>query len=573
MLRLMTLAIRPVALAVILLAADGMAGAQEIYQRPGGEPPPAPPPAPVGDATADHLLQDMPIPDRNRIIDALGVPDNPLNPYQQSTLKGDRPVFDDWFVTLGAVSDSLYEPRAVPVPQNMLYGDGNDSFGRPRQTFVSQTLLASLSLSEGDTTFKPPDFLIKVTPAANFTHLQVEEPGLVSVDPTQGNVRNRGFVALQEGFIDYHLRDVSDRYDFDALRVGIQPFNADFRGFLFQDQQLGVRFSGTRDNNRIQYNVAGFRRIEKDTNSGLNDLGQPLRRDDIVLANLYVQDLAHEGLTSEFSVVENWNREGDYYYDRNGFLVRPVQFGLENPHVYDVTYLGQSNDGHIGWLNLTSEVYAALGHDSQNELSGNKARIRAYFAAFEPSVDVDWIRLRGSFLWASGDRQPGGRTETGFDAINENPQFAGADTSYWIRQAIPLIGGGTLLVGQNSILPSLRASKDEGQSNFINPGIMLLGAGADFDLLPELRFSVNLNHYRFDNTAVLEILRQQGGIDRDIGWDLSGAVNIRPFDTQNFVLRASVAVLRPGDGFRALYATLPDGALLYSGLVNLIMTY
>jgi hypothetical protein len=569
----MTLAIRPVALAVILLAADGMAGAQEIYQRPGGEPPPAPPPAPVGDATADHLLQDMPIPDRNRIIDALGVPDNPLNPYQQSTLKGDRPVFDDWFVTLGAVSDSLYEPRAVPVPQNMLYGDGNDSFGRPRQTFVSQTLLASLSLSEGDTTFKPPDFLIKVTPAANFTHLQVEEPGLVSVDPTQGNVRNRGFVALQEGFIDYHLRDVSDRYDFDALRVGIQPFNADFRGFLFQDQQLGVRFSGTRDNNRIQYNVAGFRRIEKDTNSGLNDLGQPLRRDDIVLANLYVQDLAHEGLTSEFSVVENWNREGDYYYDRNGFLVRPVQFGLENPHVYDVTYLGQSNDGHIGWLNLTSEVYAALGHDSQNELSGNKARIRAYFAAFEPSVDVDWIRLRGSFLWASGDRQPGGRTETGFDAINENPQFAGADTSYWIRQAIPLIGGGTLLVGQNSILPSLRASKDEGQSNFINPGIMLLGAGADFDLLPELRFSVNLNHYRFDNTAVLEILRQQGGIDRDIGWDLSGAVNIRPFDTQNFVLRASVAVLRPGDGFRALYATLPDGALLYSGLVNLIMTY
>jgi hypothetical protein len=455
----------------------------------------------------------------------------------------------------------------------MLYGDGNDSFGRPRQTFVSQTLLASLSLSEGDTTFKPPDFLIKVTPAANFTHLQVEEPGLVSVDPTQGNVRNRGFVALQEGFIDYHLRDVSDRYDFDALRVGIQPFNADFRGFLFQDQQLGVRFSGTRDNNRIQYNVAGFRRIEKDTNSGLNDLGQPLRRDDIVLANLYVQDLAHEGLTSEFSVVENWNREGDYYYDRNGFLVRPVQFGLENPHVYDVTYLGQSNDGHIGWLNLTSEVYAALGHDSQNELSGNKARIRAYFAAFEPSVDVDWIRLRGSFLWASGDRQPGGRTETGFDAINENPQFAGADTSYWIRQAIPLIGGGTLLVGQNSILPSLRASKDEGQSNFINPGIMLLGAGADFDLLPELRFSVNLNHYRFDNTAVLEILRQQGGIDRDIGWDLSGAVNIRPFDTQNFVLRASVAVLRPGDGFRALYATLPDGALLYSGLVNLIMTY
>jgi hypothetical protein len=50
---------------------------------------------------------------------------------------------------------------------------------------------------------------------------------------------------VQEAFLDYHIRNVSDRYDFDSVRVGIQPFSTDFRGFLFQDNQLGVRCSAT----------------------------------------------------------------------------------------------------------------------------------------------------------------------------------------------------------------------------------------------------------------------------------------------------------------------------------------
>ena len=83
-------------------------------------------------------------------------------------------------------------------------------------------------------------------------------------------------------------------------------------------------------------------------------------------------------------------------------------------------------------------------------------------------------------------------TEGGFDAIFENPQFAGADTSYFIRQSIPFVGGGggVFLNGRNGVLMDLRSSKEEGQSNFNNPGTILLGAGADFDVLPELRVSV-----------------------------------------------------------------------------------
>ena len=49
------------------------------------------------------------------------------------------------------------------------------------------------------------------------------------------------------------------------------------------------------------------------------------------------------------------------------------------------------------------------------------------------------------------------------------------------------------MTGRNSVLPSLRSSKELGQSNFTNPGIELYGLGADFDILPELRLSTNFN--------------------------------------------------------------------------------
>ena len=52
------------------------------------------------------------------------------------------------------------------------------------------------------------------------------------------------------------------------------------------------------------------------------------------------------------------------------------------------------------------------------------------------------MRFRCSALFASGDANPYDDVQHGFDAIFENPIFAGADTSYWIRQGIPFIGGG-----------------------------------------------------------------------------------------------------------------------------------
>ena len=125
----------------------------------------------------------------------------------------------------------------------------------------------------------------------------------------------------------------------------------------------------------------------------------------------------------------------------------------------------------------------------------------------------------------------------------------------------------------DGLLPDLRSSKDEGQSNFINPGLTLLGVGADFDVLPELRFSLNANHLNFNNTRILEILREQSPIHRNIGWDLSGAGTARPFDTQNIIFRLSAAFLVPGRGFQDLFAAQSKDQIYYSVLLNTILAY
>lgn len=537
---------------------------------PGAVPPPQP----------NTPREFIPVPDRWRLSDAIGVQNEIGDPYKQNWLKGDRPIAGrDWFLNFSAISDTVMEPRRVPTPvafASSARNLSNDQFSKNSQFLINQNLIASLSLIKGNTAFKPPDFELRVTPVFNFNRTQVDEVGLLDANPAKGKTRNDSHLALSEAFADYHVHNVSERFDFDSVRVGIQPFSSDFRGFLFQDSQLGIRLFGDRFNNKFQYNLAWFRKLDKDTNSGLNDVTRRVRDDDIFIANVYMQDFFTVGYTPQFTVIHNRNREDDrVFYDDNDFQQRPAVIGDSRSRRYNVTYLGFNGDGHFGRVNLTHSIYGALGTDKNNQFTGREADIRAYFAAFEPSVDFDWIRVRGSLLYASGDKDANDNTETGFSAIFENPQFAGADTSYWIRQGIPFIGGGNVALTQrNGVLAELRSSKEHGQSNFNNPGIMLIGGGADFDVLPELRVSTNINYLRFADTSSLEFLRNQGEISKNIGWDISAAATYRPFNNQNVVFRLSGAILVPGEGLKRLYSTDDtDQSLLYSVLANLILTY
>ena len=531
------------------------------------------PPVAVPNPNLPHEY--VPVPDRWRIVESVGVNENYWDPYNQNTLKGDRPIHDDWFFVLNLISDTVYEPRRLPTPvspQTSRSPGQLDVFGGRNQSTFVENFIVGLAYLKGDTTFRPPDHEFRLTVAFNYNYTRVKENRVLNIDPAEGNTRYDTHIGVQELFYDRHLRNVSDRYDFDSLRVGIQPFSTDFRGFLFQDEQFGVRVFGNRDNNLYQYNLAWFRRLEKDINSGLNDITEALRKDDIFVGNIYKQDFPVVGFTSQATVVYNRNREGDegQFYDQNGFLQRPAPLGFSRPHNYDVYYLGLNGDGHFGRVNLTGSYYYATGHDTRSAFGGQRSRIDAFFAAAEASMDFDWIRVRLSGLYASGDKNPFDDRSQGFDAIFENPIFAGADTSFWIRQGVPNIGGGGVsLSGRNAVLNSLRTSKEQGQSNFDNPGTTLFGIGADFDVTPQFRVSVNANKLGFANTSVLEVARQLGGIDKDIGWDLSVATIYRPFFTQNVVFRLSGAVLVPGDGFARLYGD----DKVYSVLANLILRY
>ncbi|NJD87373.1 MAG: hypothetical protein FIB05_05080 [Betaproteobacteria bacterium] len=573
---------------------------REIGQRRPGDskpleffPPPADPSQVPGPLPAT-ARQALPVPDRWRIMQALGFRFPLTDPYNQNILKGDLPIGDDpwlkehfpdvarrlspdWFFSLGVVSDTLVEARRLPAPvgaQTTERAGAYDVFGQGRQSTVAETVVLSLGLIKGNTTFKPPDYEFRFVPVFNANRTQVEEVRAVRADPRAGTSRTDNHVGVQELFADVHLRNVSARYDFDSVRVGIQPFISDFRGFLFQDVPFGIRFFGTRDNNQWQYNLGWFRRLEKDTNSGLNDVGARMRSDDLFVANAYRQDFPVPGFTSQATAILNVNREGKgAWYNNNGFLERPSSLGDERPRDYTVGYLGWNGDGHFGSWNLQASLYAAVGRDDRHPLAGRSQDIRAGFAAAELSRDFSWVRLRLNALAASGDKDPFDDKATGFDAILENPQFAGADTSFWIRQAVPLVGGGGVaLSGRNGVLPSLRSSKDQGQSNFVNPGLLLLGAGADADLLPELRASANLSYLRFQDTTVLGVLRGQAPPDREIGWDVSASVQYRPFMSQNLVLNASAAALLPGKGMKQLYDEDRRGPQ-YSILVNLLLSY
>ena len=169
------------------------------------------------------------------------------------------------------------------------------------------------------------------------------------------------------------------------------------------------------------------------------------------------------------------------------------------------------------------------------------------------------MRFRLSGLYQSGERHPTGGHAGGFDSIMENPQFAGADTSFWIRQSIPLIGGGGVALNtSNGVLADLRSAKGEGQSNFINPGVVLVGVGADFDILPELRLATNLNYLRFATTAPLEFLRHQDDIPDLARLRSFGGADLPPAVPTNNVVLALV-------GRRAVAGSGAKGAVQHAG--------
>jgi hypothetical protein len=493
------------------------------------------------------------------------------DPFNRNRLKGDYPIFGQrWFFNFTGTSETAADGRRVPLPSGVdtERPDSSDFFGRGEQALLTQNLRFSFDLFRGDTSFRPVDFRVRFTPEINLNFLQTRERGIVNVDPREGVNRFDTHIGLQEAFVEAKIRDLSPNYDFVSVRAGIQQFTSDFRGFLFSEEQPGVRLFGNLRSNRLAYNLAWFNFLEKNTNSGLNTFQS--RGQQVYVANIYIQDFLAKGYTTEFSF--HYNRDdASIHYDDNGFLVRPAPAGAVvnggvNAHAIRAYYLGWASNGHIGRINLSHAFYQALGHDDFNPIAGRRVDINARMAAVEVSADKDWVRYRASFFYASGDssnRSGASRTDGtahGFDTIVDDTHFAGSDFSFWDHEGLRLTGTGIALMNPASLLPSLRANKEEGQANFVNPGLYLFNLGADFNVTPKLRAFVNGNYLRFDRTEPLELLLFQRGIRHSIGTDLGTGVEYRPPLSENIVLIGGVSSLVPGRGFEQIY----NGKTLFS---------
>ncbi len=544
------------------------------------------------------------------------------HPYYQSVLKGDIPIIgQDIFASLTLQNSTEIEIHEVPVPSGVSAARPNSSefYGRGDQTVINTNTSLIFDLFKGETSFKPVEWLFRIQPVFNTNYISGHEANVVSADPrgldqsTANPPDNSGIVnpgdvdaflnplvsnahhpnatdrfenrvGLQQFFFESHLLDLSENYDFAAARVGIQTFNADFRGHVFTDSNMGYRLFGNLQKNRIQYNLALFDLFEKESFSDLNTFDD--RNQNVFVANVYFQDFLAEGYTTEFSFLANWDNGSDsgLVYDSAGNIVRPAPIGTIAPHDLQAYYLGWNGEGHIGRANISHSLYHVFGQDDLNGVAGHSVDISAWMAAMEVSVDTNWMRHKLVLFCASGDDDATDHTATGWDAIVDNPNFIGP-FSYWQRQGMNLGGTAVALKQRLSLIPELSSNKFLGQSNFVNPGIFIAGLGEEWDLTPRLRGFANLNYLLFMETDALETALVTDKISREIGWDLSFGVEYRPFLTDNLKLNAGFGMLFPGAGFKDIYSTASTGVagyttnsqgladVLCSGFLTAIMTF
>ena len=171
--------------------------------------------------TSEQFVEAVAIPDRWRIVDALGYEDNWWDPYNQNTIKGDKPIHGDWFFNVTAISDTVLEVRDAPTPvgvQTTANPGALDVLGGTEQALLNQNLAVELVYYKGDTVFRPPDWEFRFTPVFNGNITRLDEILGTDANPGVGRQREDSHVGIQAAFVDKHLRNVSERYDFDSVR-------------------------------------------------------------------------------------------------------------------------------------------------------------------------------------------------------------------------------------------------------------------------------------------------------------------------------------------------------------------
>jgi hypothetical protein len=496
-----------------------------------------PPPAPVGmEAKPDRWDFTYPTYSRYAGQKSIFATGGPLDPYNQNTLKADRPIGGHNFFNLNLQLNSTVNPGEVAEAKGT---------GGTEKLVFNENHVFGAEIFGGDSVFEPKRYSIRFTGVYNFNR---QDDGGLSFGSLTPNANEKTRLGVEELFGEARLAVISPNFDFMSVRGGMQNFDVDFRGFLFDDNELGVRLFGNAQNNVDQYNFAVFSMRARDPVSQLHDISTGTG-ETVIMANYFIQDFVAQGYTFMVNFLDN----------------RDTRTGV--PGNLSAIYVGFHGDGHWGGLSVDHAFYQVFGTDNNNTLAVGLKRptslsINARMAAIEVSHDSDATRYRASFFYASGD-SGSGSTAGGFDAVDDNPELAGGQFSFWTQQAIKVPGlpGGGLLTQRFSLLPDLR-DKFSQRSNFLNPGLILVNGGVDLRLMPQLKLVTNVSYLEFANVAVLQELATAAKFPNStIGIDANLGLKWRPFLNENLFLIGGLGLLAPRGG---MATALGSSGLLYS---------
>lgn len=457
----------------------------------------------------------FPVPDRWRV----GFPswdryirNVPHDPYHQNVLKGDYPICgtQNLFFTFTGVSDSFWEYRKVPV-----------DVGTNKQRVFRQTFLTTFDVFQGDNSFHPAEWFLRLTPAAQIADFNFAD--------------DQDFATLQEGFIDVQLKILSEYYDQINVRVGRQGFNFDFRGFVFADVNDGIRLFGNATENRYQYNLFAFNLVQKDAVTGLNTFDS--RQQVVSGFNVIRQD---PGDLLGLGTFLGLNVLGGVIWNHDDFK-----------QTVDVGYAEIAADGHIGRVNVSAAFIQAFGHDEFNKVAGQEVDISGQMAALELAYPMDWFVPKVSAMYVSGDHDAKNSHATGFDGIFDNPTFAGAGFAFYQREQLQVGPGKAILSNGASFYPNLR-NKGAEPSNFVNPGLLLLNTGVDAKITTRLNAAVNFNYYREIDPESAEIVAKAGTGKKYLGAEANLGMFYRPMIVDNLIITFGASVFAPGDAIKDL---------------------
>lgn len=474
--------------------------------------------------------------DRWRLMDPTGGvrPRNPLyDPYNPNVLKGDFPlVGDKIFFAATATLDSVFDLR-----RNLDFFSGNRIRNVAFQAInpVGQlTGTLALEVFRGDTVFQPKDWAVRVTPIVRWRCGDMN-----AIDNACGED-----VRMLETFGEVKLFEIGRTFDATSARLGLQVFNSDFFGLIYNDVQPGGRILSELARNRFKVNLAVFDRLNKEKLSGLNEFER--REHQVGVASVQWDDFLVPGLNLLPSVVVSFD---------------------ENPAgALRAYYVGVAMNGRLDRFNVSGALYAVTGDTARNTPDGTRQDIGAGMAFAQVAYPLAFVTPRLAVAYATGDGDPTDGDATGFDSVFDNVAFGGGQFSYLFGEKIQL--GATTVLRGNSVLPSLRGAN--ATSQYVNPGVLAVNSGLDVAVTPKTTLEANVNAVWFDDTATLELLTRRRAVSRYIGVEFNTGLAYRPFLNEQVILFAGGGVLVPGQGIKDLYGDREPG---YKILVRAVLTF